>query len=329
MKFFIKLSLLFCLFFSSLAFADQALLEQPDFKVFINRMVTEHHFNRAKLIKLFKTVKLVPQVIASIKHPLEKETWKLYQRAFINDNYIKEGAAFRKEWHKTLVQSEKKYGIPGSIIIATLGVETKYGTHSGSFRVLDSLSSLSFTGQRRTAYFQEELKQFLLLCRENRLDPAQVQGSYAGAIGAPQFMPSSYRYFAVSFKKRPYIDIINNKQDAIASIANYYKKHGWRNPNLVAVPATVQGANYLKLTNSDGSLVTFSSSELNQYGITPRRKIPKGYKLQLIELEGQGGKEYWLIFHDFNIIKRYNPSNLYAMAVFQLSRRILEYKAKE
>jgi membrane-bound lytic murein transglycosylase B len=325
MKLFIKLSLLISLLFPAFAYADPEILNQPDFKAFIDKMVTVHHFDRSKLIDIFKTVKPVPQVIANIKHPLEKETWKLYQRVFINDNYIQEGAAFRKEWHKTLVKAEKKYGVPGSIIIATLGVETKYGTHSGGFRVLDSLSNLSFTGQRRAPFFQEELRHFLLLCRENHLDPLQVQGSYAGAIGAPQFMPSSYRYFAASFKNKPYIDIINNKQDAIASIGRYYKEHGWKNPNLVAIPATVEGDNYLKLTKPDGSLVTFSSSELSQYQITPQRKIPKGYKLQLIELEGQNGKEYWLVFDDFNVIKRYNPSNLYAMAVFQLSRRILEY----
>lgn len=318
------LSLLLCPVFAFAA--TQAFIEKPDVQAFIQKMTDKHHFNKDQLIALFKTVKLQPQVIENMSHPLEKETWKLYQRVFINDNYIVEGAAFRKKYHQSLVRAENEYKIPGSIIIATLGVETKFGTHSGGYRVIDSLSNLAFTGQRRAGFFRNELEQFLLLTRENHLDPYQVQGSYAGAIGAPQFMPSSYRYYAASFSKKGQIDIIHNTQDAIASIGNYYQKHGWKTPHFVAYPVTVEGTKYRKLWKSNGKPIIFSSSNMARYGLHSAKKIPKGYKLKLIELEGKKGKEYWVVFPDFDVIKSYNPSNLYAMAVFQLSREILKHK---
>ncbi len=326
MKLLIKLCLFLCLFLAKSAFADETFLEKPELQAFIQKMIDKHHFSKEKLLAIFQTVKPSPKVIANVKSPLEKETWKLYQRVFITDEYIAEGAAFRKKWHKTLVEAERRYGVPGSIIIATLGVETKFGTHMGGYRVVDALSNLAFTGQRRAAFFQDELEHFLILCRDNHLDPLEMQGSYAGAIGAPQFMPSSYRYFAVSYNHKPFIDLMHSKQDAIASIGNYYKEHGWKAPNLVAVPVTVTGSGYLKLQKPDGTPIIFPSADLAKYGLVPQRKIPKGYPLKLIELEGQNGKEYWVVFHDFGVIKRYNSSNLYAMAVYQLSRRILEHK---
>ena len=329
MNCFLKLSLTLCLFFSQLALADELLITKPDVKAFMQHMQDKHHYNKQTLLALFKSVKPQPQVIENMRHPLEKETWKLYQRVFIEDDHIAQGVAFRKKYHQSLVKAETQYGVPGSIIIATLGVETLYGKHSGGYRVIDSLSNLSFGNLPRAGYFRGELEQFLLLTREQRLDPFKVQGSYAGAIGAPQFMPSSYRYYATSFSKKTRIDLVHNTQDAIASVGNYYKEHGWKRPHFVAVQARVSGTAYLKLKNSDGTPKTFSSSDLARYGIKPERAIPKGYQLKLIELEGMKGKEDWLVFHDFEVIKRYNPSNLYAMAVYQLSRNILTYKKEK
>ncbi len=330
MKWITQLSLTLFLFCPSFVFAaDPVFIEKPDVQAFIQKMTEKHHFDRDKLIALFKTVKLQPKVIENVSHPLEKETWKLYQRVFINDVYISEGAEFRKKHHRALVKAEKKYKVPGSIIIATLGVETKFGTHAGGFRVIDSLSNLAFTNQHRAAYFRTELEHFLLLTRKNHLDPMEVQGSYAGAIGAPQFMPSSYRYYAASFSKKARIDIIHNLNDSIASIGNYYQKHGWKTPQFVAIPVKPQGDAYLKLQKPDGKPLVFSSSHLSKYDLHAGHRVPKGYKVKLIEFEGQQGKEYWIVFHDFDVIKRYNPSNLYAMAVFQLSRDILKHKKKK
>ncbi len=329
MNFFLKITCIFCVLFSPVAFADEILIQKPDVKTFIQRMQDKHHYSKKKLLALLKSVKPQPQVIENMRHPLEKETWKLYQRVFIEEDHIAQGAAFRKKYHRSLVQAETKYGVPGSIIIATLGVETLYGKRSGNYRVIDSLSNLSFSDQPRANYFRGELEHFLLLTREQRLDPFKIQGSYAGAIGAPQFMPSSYRYYAASFSKKTHIDLIHNTQDAIASIANYYKEHGWKSPQFIAVPAKVEGKAYLTLLNSDSPSSVFYARDLARYGITPQHKIRPGYPLKLITLDGLKGKEYWLVFHDFDVIKRYNSSNLYAMAVYQLSRNILTYKKEK
>ncbi len=324
-----KLILVCCLLFSPLAFADSFFIANPDVKAFIEYMQLRHHFSKEKLLALFESAKLQPQVIENMKHPLEKESWNRYQRIFIENDHIREGVAFRKKYHKDLLQAEKKYGIPASIIIATLGVETLYGKRAGSYRVLDSLSSLSFSDLPRNLFFRRELEQFLLLSKEQGLDPYKILGSYAGAIGAPQFMPSSYRLYAASFSKKSRIDLIHNTRDAIASIANYYKVHGWKSPHFVAVPAKLKEEAYLKLLNPDGSPRSFSSTKLASYHIRPAHKIPKGYPLKLLELDGQKGKEYWLVFSNFEVIKQYNTSNLYAMAVYQLSRSILTYKQEK
>jgi membrane-bound lytic murein transglycosylase B len=328
MNCFIKLVFILCLFYSQFAFADEILIEKPDVQAFIQHMQDKHHYSKKTLLSLFKSVKPQPQVIENMNHPLEKETWKLYQRVFIEDDHISQGADFRKKYHRSLVRAEKKYGIPGSIIIATLGVETLYGKRSGNYRVIDSLSNLSFSDQPRARYFRGELEHFLLLSREQRLDPFKIQGSYAGAIGAPQFMPSSYRHFATSFSKKARIDLVHNTQDAIASVANYYKVHGWQSPHFVAVQVTVKGQAYQKLLN-DSAAPSITSADFARYGLRPERKILKGYRVKLIELEGLKGKEHWLVFHDFDVIKRYNRSDLYAMAVYQLSRNILTYKKEK
>lgn len=319
----IKLFLLLCWLNPLLSFAaSSTFVEKPAVQDFIQNMVTHYHFDKNQLISLFKQIQPQAHVLETYAHPLEKETWKLYQRLFINENYIHAGAAFRKKYHQALVRAENKYGVPGSIIIATLGVETKYGTHLGNYRIIDALANLAFSQQPRAAYFRSELEQFLLLTRENNLPPLEVRGSYAGAIGAPQFMPSSYRHFGTSFSPKAQVDLIHNMEDAIASIANYYQKHGWKSPHVIAIPVTVQGKAYLQLISARPKV--FSSSEIAKYGLIPQTKVPKGYPVKLLELEGQQGKEYWLVFSDFEVIKRYNTSNLYAMAVYQLSRRILQ-----
>jgi len=321
----LKSALASCLFFSQFVFANNLFITNPDVKAFIEHMQVKHHFSKKKLLTLFESAQLQPQVIENMKHPLEKETWNQYQHVFIENDHIVEGSLFRQKYHRALLRAEKKYGVPASIIIATLGVETLYGKRSGTYRVIDALSSLSFSDLPRNRYFRGELEQFLLLTREQGLDPLKTQGSYAGAIGAPQFMPSSYRQYAASFSKKARIDLIHNTRDAIASIANYYKEHGWKSPHFVATAARIRGRAYLKLQNPDGSPRSFSSTRLSAYGIKPAHKIPKGYLLKLIELEGQHGKEYWLVFSNFDVIKKYNSSNLYAMAVYQLSRSILIY----
>lgn len=300
-------------------FASETFGDKPAVKNFIKAMVKKNHFNEAELIHLFDQVKVRPQVVRSIKAPLEANPWHRYQMMFVTEWRIREGVAFWNKHADVLAQAEKKYGVPASIIVATIGVETKYGKNNGTYRVIDALTNLAFSNSTRAKYFLSELEQFLLLSRENHLDPLKVMGSYAGAIGQPQFMPSSYRRYAVNFSGSGKIDLSNNEADIIGSIANYYKSHGWKYNEPVAIPAAISGYRYSRFLSGSTKLALNSFSH---YGIYARGYAEDNQKAKLIELKGYYRNEYWLGFHNFDVIKRYNTSTLYAMAVYQLSEYI-------
>lgn len=309
--------LLICLFFyTTPVSADVNFVQNPNVQAFIKEMVYRYHFNRAYLTELFSNVKIRPRVIRSVRTPLELHPWYTYQMVFITESRIRQGVEFWKRHASILERTEKKYGVPASIIVATIGVETKYGKNTGEFRVIDALTNIAFSDSRRAGYFRNELKEFLLLSREQKLNPLSVLGSYAGAIGQPQFMPSSYRQYAVSYSGRSKIDLSNNVNDIISSIANYYQKHGWQKGELVTVPASL-GRSRFHAHNKDQSFIV-SPAELVKY-VSYNKHLPRNKKVKMIELEGHYGNEYWLGFHNFEVIKQYNPSNLYAMAVYQLS----------
>jgi len=277
-------------------FAHSHFAERPEVKSFIKKMVHKHKFNQKELVSLFDTVAFKPAIIKQFNTPFEAKPWYLYQRVFVNEWRIQHGLEFWEKHAQALMQAEKKYGVPASIIVATIGIETRYGTIMGTYRVLDSLSNLAFSNLPRAKFFQQELEQFLLLTREQHINPNTLMGSYAGAIGQPQFMPSSYRKYAVSTSEKGGADLVHNEDDIIASIANYYKQNGWKYSQPIAVPAAQLPHNNTKLT--------------------------------LVELQGYLNNEYWLGFHNFDVIKKYNSSNLYAMAVFQLSHYIATLRNK-
>lgn len=286
--------------------------DRPDVKKFIAQMTRKHHFVKSELVTLFNHVKIRPVVIQSVKAPLEAKPWYAYQKLFVTEWRIRQGVEFWNQHQQTLERAEKIYGVPASIIVATIGVETKYGQNTGEHRVIDALSSIAFSRSPRAPFFKSELEQFLLLAREHHLNPLKVTGSYAGAIGQPQFMPSSYRSYAVNFSGNSKIDLSHNAVDVIGSVANYYNKHGWKTGQPVAVPAPVQNQPFGFLThNRETEAPTIA-----------------GHKTKLIELRGHYGREYWLGYPNFDVIKRYNPSDLYAMAVYQLSYQISQLKGK-
>ncbi len=325
--FFIMLSLI--LSTTQTAFAETAFTKRPDVQAFINQMVKKNHFSRDYLINLFDQVKYHAAVVQSVKQPLEANPWRTYQRLFVNEWRIKHGVEFWETHAAALKKAEDKYGVPASIIVATLGVETKYGQHTGDYRVLDSLTSIGFSSSPRAPFFRSELEQFLLLTREQHLNPLKVTGSYAGAIGMPQFMPSSYRYYAASFTKKTAIDLMNDPNDVIASIANYYKEHGWTRNEPIAVPALVNLARYSQLPKPSNPKQKYSLTTLEQYGVKPVRTISDpAQSAKLITLTSQANNEYWVGFHNFEVIKRYNPNDLYAMAVYQLSHYIQDLKER-
>lgn len=319
--------LMIAIFVSGIARADTQFAHRADVKLFIHSMVKKHKFKQAKLVALFNTVKIRPAIMRKIKAPLEKEPWNIYQNLFVTEWRIHHGILYWKQNKIALTHAEKKYGVPASIIVATIGIETKYGLHTGKFRVIDSLSNIAFSKSTRAPFFKYELEQFLLLTREQHLNPMTVMGSYAGAMGQPQFMPSSYRRYAVSYNGHSKIDLSNNQFDIIASIANYYKQHGWQTHKPIAVPAPTNHSSF--------KLFSFSKREKNNliyrtvdYSSPKDEELIQNNPHKLIALPTYWGNENWLGFHNFDVIKRYNASDLYAMSILQLSHRILMRQEK-
>lgn len=314
---------------SSLSYAEAAFINRRDVQQFIHQMVKQHHFNKKQLIEWFSAVKLRHQVIKSITKPAEKEPWYLYQMLFVNEWRIQHGVEFWNRYDSTLRKAESIYGVPAAVIVATIGIETNYGKKTGDYRVMDSLSSLAFSRLPRAPFFRKELEQFLLLTREQHLDPLKVMGSYAGAIGQPQFMPSSYRYYAVNFSKSGQTDLINDEVDVIGSVANYYKQQGWMPHQPIAIQAFTLGDRYNYLLLNDKMNRNLSLSVLAKYGVLPKQKIDSvDLPVKLIELQNRYSKEYWIGFTNFDVIKRYNASDAYAMAVYQLSNYMTALKER-
>lgn len=328
-KLLITLTFMTLMFGAGLACADPTFLNRPDVQAFIDKLVQDDHFDRKELTAVMNEVKIRPQVRLHLNRPLEIEPWRTYQMLFVNEWRIQHGVQYWNTHAELLKKAEAEYGVPASIIVATLGIETKYGQKMGDYRVVDSLSSLGFTDSPRAKFFQSELRQFLLLAREQHLNPLNIEGSYAGAIGQPQFMPSSYRYYGVNFSGSGKTDLVNDDADAIGSVANYYHKHGWKMDEPIAVPALTIGSRYAYLIKKHQLKKSFTVKELAKYGVIPKNKVKHNdLKVKVIELPSRFSEEYWIGYHNFDVIKRYNSSDLYAMAVFQLSSNLSALKER-
>ncbi len=312
---------------SALAQPSTHFAERPDVKIFIHKMVSSYQFKEPALVTLFNTVTIRPTIMKKIKAPLEKEPWNIYQNLFVSQWRIQHGVEYWNQNHVALAHAEKKYGIPASIIVATIGIETKYGLHTGKFRVIDALSNIAFSKSTRAPYFQSELKEFLLLTREQHLDPMKVMGSYAGAMGQPQFMPSSYRRYAVSYNGHSKIDLANNQLDIIASIANFYKEHGWETNKPIAVPSPPNDHPFILFSFNSKEKAHLLSRSID-FSSPKDSALLKLHPHKLIALPTYWGDEKWFGFCNFDVIKRYNASDLYAMSVLQLSHRITMLREK-
>jgi len=257
-----------------------------------------------------------------MEKPYEKKNWDVYRDHFLTAQRIKGGIDFWHQNQKTLAQAEKKYKVPAPIIVAILGVETLYGERQGDLRVLDTLATLSFDYPKRASFFKKELKEYLLLCREHKVPATQYLGSYAGAIGKPQFMPSSYRYYAVKFNNKGVRDLVNSNEDSIASIANYIHKHGWKMNEGIAQLAQLHGQDYKKI-HVNPRKANYRYSQLKSAGIKP---VTAAYnhpsRAGLIELNTTEGNEYWLAYPNFFVITRYNSNPQYALTVYLLSQQL-------
>lgn len=295
--------------------------QQKQINTFINNMVAKHHYNRAHLVRLLRHAEFNAAVIATMTRPYEGRPWEVYRDFFITPKRIQQGVQFWLQNQKALNQMQQRYGVPPNVIVAILGIETNYGQVLGKYNTLNTLYTLAFNYPPRSKFFESELEHFLLLCYEQNLNPLTITGSYAGAIGLPQFMPSSYRFYAVDGDDSKHIDLVHDKADAIASIANYLSKSGWQPNQLVAVRARVRGWSYNQLAVNKLK-PTISIKELNKFGVRPIINLPPEQLATFIRLQAENAPDYWLGLHNFYVISRYNPQLSYTMVVYMLSEEI-------
>jgi len=259
-------------------------------------------------------------IINAITRPAEGKPWKDYRPIFLTETRISQGRAFYAEHRSEIEKVSKDTGVPGEIIVAIIGVETNYGRITGTFRVLDALYTLAFYYPRREEFFRSELAHVFALAREENMDLATLKGSYAGAMGWGQFMPSSYRNYAKDGDGDGRRDLLGSTRDAFASIANYFIGYGWHVGEPVFLPATADaGAAAFK---PDDFTAKFSLADLAARGYRPVDTFAPKLPVTLLTLEGAEGAEHWIGYHNFYVITRYNRSPLYAMAVYQLSQEI-------
>ena len=289
-----QLSLLILMIFSFNSAADYS--NHNESQKVIDELVNDHGFEESYVIEVLKYAKRRDEMLKSVAKPAEKtKTWDDYKAIFIKKKRIRDGKKFIKENIKTLERAEKEFGVPKEVITAILGVETNFGSNKGSYKVIDSLTTLGFDDPRRSKFFRSELIQFFLLTRENNLDIFKTKGSYAGAMGYAQFISSSYRAYAIDYDGDGYVDLFNSVDDAIGSIANYLKVHGWKREGSIVVKTHPN--NVRKFYKPHKSLTQF---------------IPLTYT--------ENGEELHFIGDDnFRAIARYNISDVYAMAVYYLS----------
>ena len=343
------MKLLFILFvlFSNSMLADYS--EHPEAKDVIKTLVTEHGFDESYVIKILQTAKKQEQILKSMSSPAEFTwTWDRYKKLFLEEKRISNGKKFIKENSALFIKVEREFGVPKEIITSILGVETRYGKIKGSYRVLDSLVTLGFDFPRRSKFFKSELIQFFILTRENNLDINAVQGSYAGAMGYGQFISSSYRAYAIDYDGDGYADLFNSVPDAVASIANYLQKHGWKRDGAIVQKVEINKVNktykhqanlkkYIPLQFTEGleeeyiikngdslsSIAISNNLELQQLmtlnNIKNKNLIKSGQTILLNKPQDL----YFIGDDNFIAITKYNRSHFYAKAVYDLS---LEFK---
>ena len=296
--------------------------DEPEVKEFIVFMHKVHGFDANHLSRHFAAIRPNATVLRAIRPaavPEQQRSWQRYRERFVNARRIEGGLRFWQENERDLRRAETIYGVPVEIIVAIIGVETEYGRNMGKFKVLEALASLAFYYPPRAEFFRGELEQFLLLARENGVSPLDITGSYAGAIGIPQFMPSSQRHFAVDFDGDDRVDLRHSTSDAIGSVARFLQQHGWQTGEPVAVSARLEA----KTSVETGIKPSMTLQELAGQGVFAAGDAQR--PAALVDLvTPDTDTEYWAGFVNFYVITRYNRSSFYAMSVFQLAEILRE-----
>ncbi|MFZ2266487.1 MAG: lytic murein transglycosylase B [Azonexus sp.] len=289
---------------------------------FARDLEERHGFKADELLGQFAQTRPNARVLQLIKPPTSplQRSWERYRPRFLNDRRIDGGVRFWQENQAKLARARALYGVPEEIIVAIIGVETEYGANTGGFRVLEALATLAFHYPPRAEFFRTELEQFLLLARENQLDPLTIKGSFAGAIGIPQFMPGSQRRYAVDFDGDQRVDLAGSVDDAIGSVGRFLEQHGWQAGQPIAVAAQTTGEPERSLIEA-GIRPSLKVADLKDKGITGAADLEA--RVALVDLVSPGRQtEYWLGYDNFYVITRYNRSSFYAMSVFQLAEEI-------
>lgn len=298
---------------------------------FVREMTEDYGFASEQLVGLLAQAERKQAILDAISRPAERvKPWKEYRPIFMTDSRIAQGVDFWRENEAALTRAEQEFGVPAEVIVAIIGVETFYGRNTGNYRVIDALSTLGFDYPPRQPFFRQQLKEFLLLTREEQVDPLALTGSYAGAMGLPQFMPSSFRAYAVDFDEDGRIDIWKNPVDAIGSAANYFKQHGWKAGAPVVARASVKGERYSEgLT--EGLEPVKNAAELRALGWQWKSTSPMADETAVtaFRLDGAQGEEYWVGLPNFYVITRYNRSVMYAMAVHQLADQLAKARGAQ
>jgi len=300
--------------------------ERPEVAAFVDEMVKRHGLDREVLESAFERVERKPAILEAIARPAERTlSWAEYREIFLDRARIEQGAAFWRRHAETLERAERVYGVSPAVIVAILGVETRYGSHRGSYRVLDALATLAFDYPPRAEFFRRELESFLLLAREEGRPLTEPLGSYAGAMGYGQFMPSSYRAYAVDFDGDGRRDIWENPVDAVGSVAHYLARHGWERAGEIARRVNVSGARIEGLIDT-GLKPELRVGTLRERGVRGLEGLPPEAAATLMALEARGGEEHWLGLENFYVITRYNHSRLYGMAVRDLATAVRAHR---
>lgn len=301
--------------------AEEAFLARETVQEYITELSNEHDLDANRLANMFAEIKSQQSILDAISTPAERVlTWADYRPIFIKQKRVDDGIAFMREHAQTLAEAEQQFGVPASIIASIIGVETFYGKITGKHRVLESVATLAFDYPPRAKFFKSELTEFLILSEAEGWDALEVKGSYAGAMGWPQFISSSYRHYAIDFDGDDKRDLFNSVPDVIGSVANYLNEHGWRTGQPITERLTIK--------QSDQAAIAALTRKSLKPAIAPKTLSNLGYpvagenRVSVMNLSGKGGEETWVGYKNFYVITRYNHSSMYALAVYQLSEML-------
>ncbi|MFK8015163.1 MAG: lytic murein transglycosylase B [Gammaproteobacteria bacterium] len=314
--------LCYCLFTAAMSSAQAYDIKRADLRAFAELMQREHGLNEDAVLGVLSQAVSKESILKAISRPAEKsKPWHEYQKIFINQKRIDNGIAFYRKHASSLERVARETGVPAEIIVSIIGIETNYGRITGSYRVLDALSTLAFDYPPRSEFFTRELENFFLLTREEQVDILTVKGSYAGAMGAAQFMPSSYRLYATDGDDDGRRDLWGSWEDAFTSIAHYFLDHGWRPGQPSAAPATAD-RNTARILESKILTPAYRLGFLREQGVEFETTLDDNDIGTLIPYELADGDEHLLGFHNFFVITRYNRSRMYARCVLNLGAAV-------